>query len=264
MLSALTPSERSRLADDNMPLRHYRAEKGDLSEAVRKIKATLRWREEFDVEDIKRCFDAWDGTCDAGTPSPESQKKRNALAEVIAHENETGKAYCRGYDKEGRAILYLTPGKENSTDEYNNMRHLVYHLERAIACTRAHSGREKICIVIGYEGFRLARAPPPSTVRHTLTILQGHYPERMHRAYVCDPPLAFRAFWGVIRHFVDETTLEKIAFCAGKEGQRLLERDFDTATTERQAGGTNKHLREYNSREFLFRTPFDCTFDEKQ
>jgi hypothetical protein len=83
----------------------------------------------------------------------------------------------------------------------------------------------------------------------------------MYRAYICDPPLVFRTFWSIIKHFVDPATLEKIAFCTGKEGKVLLERDFDTSTTEQQAGGTEK-LREFDSREFLFRTPFDCTFDE--
>jgi hypothetical protein len=143
-------------------------------------------------------------------------------------------------------------------------RHLVYHLERAIACTRRKSGREKICIVIGYQGFRLSNAPPMSTVRHTLSILQHHYPERMHRAYICDPPLVFRSFWGVIRRFVDPATLEKIAFCAGADGGILLDRDFDTNTTERQAGGTDGAMRQFDSTEYLFDTPFDYTFDEKR
>ena len=49
ILQALTPHELKYLADNNMPLRHYRAEKGNLNEAIRKIKLTLKWREEFDV-----------------------------------------------------------------------------------------------------------------------------------------------------------------------------------------------------------------------
>eukprot|EP00571_Detonula_confervacea_P007245 CAMPEP_0172329822 /NCGR_PEP_ID=MMETSP1058-20130122/61082_1 /TAXON_ID=83371 /ORGANISM="Detonula confervacea, Strain CCMP 353" /LENGTH=370 /DNA_ID=CAMNT_0013047013 /DNA_START=28 /DNA_END=1140 /DNA_ORIENTATION=+ len=258
ILHALTPHERQFLADDNMPLRHYRAEKGNLNEAIRKIKSTLKWREEFAVEDIKRCFDKnTDGL------SHKKREELNQLAGVIAQENETGKIYCRGYDKEGRAILYLTPGKENSTNEWNNMRHLVYHLERAIACTRRKSGREKVCIVIRYQGFKLRNAPPISTVKHTLTILQSHYPERMYRAYICDPPFVFRSFWNIIKHFIDPATLEKIAFCAGKEGNVVLERDFDTSTTEKQAGGTTK-LREFCSKEFLFGTLFHWGFDEKQ
>ncbi|KAL9182560.1 hypothetical protein ACHAXT_013212 [Thalassiosira profunda] len=258
ILEALTSHERRIMPDDRMPLRHYRAEKGNLSEAIRKIKLTLKWREEFGVDKIKRCFDK-----DVEGLPLEEQKELKHLAEVIAHENETGKIYCRGYDREGRAILYLTPGRENSNNEISNMRHLVYHLERAISCTRKTSGREKVCIVIGYQGFKLTNAPPMSTVKHTLTILQGHYPERMYRAYICDPPLVFRSFWGIIRHFVDPATLEKIAFCTGKEGKALLERDFDTSTTEKQAGGTKK-LREFSSREFLQDTPFHCTFDESR
>eukprot|EP00970_Alexandrium_tamarense_P004383 scaffold732_cov265-Alexandrium_tamarense.AAC.3 len=210
IFNSLTPHELKFLADDNMPLRHYRAEKGNLIEAIRKIKCTLRWREEFGVEDIKRCFD----TKGNAHLSLEKQEELRQLADTIAHENETGKIYCRGYDKQGRAILYLTPGRENSTNELNNMKHL------------------------------------------------GHYPERMFRAYICDPPLVFRTFWSVIRHFVDPCTLEKIAFCSGKEGQTLLERDFDVDMTERQAGG-QRDLRRFSSREFLFATSFDRTFDEK-
>ena len=168
-----------------MPLRHYRAEKGNVNEAIRKIKLTLKWREEFNVEEIKRCFD----TEYIKGLSADKQQELNQLADIIAYENETGKIYVRGYDKQGRAILYLTPGRENSNNELNQMRHLVYHLERAIAATRSKSGREKVCIVIGYEGFKLSNAPPISTTKYTLNILQGMYPERMFRAYICDPPL---------------------------------------------------------------------------
>lgn len=104
-----------------------------------------------------------------------------------------------------------------------------------------------------------SNAPPMSTVKHTLTILQGHYPERMYRAYICNPPLVFRTFWNIIKHFVDPATLEKIAFCAGNEGQQLLERDFDTTNTEKCAGGKGK-LSEFDSKKFLFDIPFDRTF----
>jgi len=270
ILDALTPNDIQSLSDPQMPLRHYRAEKGNVQEAIRKLKLTLQWRKEFGVENIKRCFDPQQHHHhhhQSGTEDSEIQSSQqlllNHLATTISHENSTGKIYCRGYDHCGRAILYLTPGRENSTNELDNMRHLVYHLERAIACTARKSGRTKVCIVIGHQGFTLRNAPPMSTVRHTLTILQNHYPERMYRAYICDPPLVFRTFWSIIHHFVDPTTLEKIAFCAGKEGMKFLERDFDTMTTEKQAGGKVK-LREFDSKEYLYDTPFEYTFDEKR
>jgi len=55
--------------------------------------------------------------------------------------------------------------------------------------------------------------------------------------------------------------LEKIAFCSGVDGQRLLERDFDVNQTEKQAGGTRK-LRSFSSREFLYDIPFEFSFDD--
>ena len=129
ILRSLTSRERSSLPDANMPLRHYRAEKGDVREAVRKMRNTLRWREEFGVDDIKRCFDDDGGTTPSSSSSssyPDERRRsaesRGSLADAIAFENETGKVYCRGYDRQGRAVLYLTPGKENSNDELNNMR----------------------------------------------------------------------------------------------------------------------------------------------
>ena len=40
-----------------MALRHYRAEKGDVASASRKMGATLRWRKEFGVRELTECFD---------------------------------------------------------------------------------------------------------------------------------------------------------------------------------------------------------------
>ena len=264
ILESLTHTERLLLSDDHMPLRHYRAEKGNITEAIRKLKCTLQWRTAFGVEDIKHCFDTTTAAAVTTTTTNNDEREyhRKHLAKLISRENETGKIYVRGYDKLGRAILYLTPGRENTFDENSNMINLVYQLERAIECTKRKSGRSKIVIVIGYQGFKLSTAPSISTTRHTLTILQNHYPERMHRVYICDPPFMFRSFWNIIHHFVDATTLEKIGFCSGEEGRKLLERDFDVHTTEVQAGGVG-NIRNFDYEEYLFTTPFDYTFDEK-
>ena len=65
----------------------------------------------------------------------------------------------------------------------------------------------------------------------------------MFQAYICDPPFAFRSFWSIIKHFIDVATLKKIAFCTGKEGEVLLERVFDTATTDyRETSGRDEEV----------------------
>ena len=180
-------------------------------------------------------------------------------------ENETGKIYVRGYDKNGRAVLILRPGKENSKlgfDELNQMRHLVFFLERAIACTKEKSNQEKFVLLVDYSGFSpFVHAPPMSTTKHSIVILQNHYPERMYRVYICNAPMYFRGFWAMVKPFLDQVTRDKLVVCSGKEGLEVMQRDFDLEKVEECAFGTG-HLREYNSKEYLLETPFNKTFDE--
>ena len=244
ILEALTDDEKEHMADEHMPIRHLRAEKGNIQHAILKIKDTIAWRRAFEVEKIKHCFD------------PDGDEE---MRKIIEKENETGKIYCRGYDKDGRVAMYMRPHMENTKDEVNQMRHLVYNLERAIACTAHKSGREKINLVIDYRGFRLRDAPPLSTSRHTLDILQKHYPERMYRAYVCNPPSVFKAFWAVIKVFVDPVTKNKICFCSGKAGMETLAENFDLTTVEPCAGGP-EDIEPFDSKVYLSK-PFYQTFD---
>jgi CRAL/TRIO domain len=222
-----------------------------------------------------------------------SSNEPNAMTPILQKENETSKLYVRGYDQEGRALLYMRPAKENTNDAENNMRHLVWNLEKAIACSSKH-GRSKICIVIDYDGFALRHSPPLSTSRYTLDILQKHYPERMHKAYICNPPFVFRydhvqegrifhptllvfhsssrflssspyrTFWTLVKPFIDPVTKSKIVFCSGKKGLAQIVDDVGPANQaylEPCAGGTEDQL-PVDSPTYLS-LPFDQAYGEK-
>ena len=131
----------------------------NLEKATTMLQSTLTWRKEFGLGDI---HSAWNDT--------------------IAYENATGKLYVRGFDRAGHAILYLKPGKENSKNHDGNLKHLVYNLERSIACMEASTGQEKIVLIIDYDGFAMSRAPATKTSIAVLHILQDHYPG-MYRKY---------------------------------------------------------------------------------
>jgi CRAL/TRIO domain len=187
------------------------------------------------------------------------------MADIIAKENETGKIYCRGFDAQGRCLLLMRPGRENTMREDDNMRHLVFQLEKAIACS-AKNGQGKLCLVIDYDGFTLAKSPPLATSKRTLDILQRHYCERMHRAYVCNPPFVFRSFWAIIKPFVDPVTKEKVCFCVGKKGFAKIADDLGgTDPAHRQlekcASGVET-VRDFDSKEYLG-LPFHVAFDEE-
>jgi len=256
--NALTPQQVNSLPDDAMVVRHLRAEDGNVDKAIAKLRAALEWRADFGVHDLIHCMEH-DGN------------HTNELAEIMKTENETGKIYVRGFDVDGRAFMYMRPGRENTMNEINNMRHLVWNLEKAIACTARQSVQvhgegseplEKINLLIDYDGFKLRDSPPLSTSKYTLDILQKHYPERMYRAYVLNPPLVFKTFWAIIKPFVDPTTKEKIVFCHGKTGmEKLRAAAGDNADKLEPVAGGKVPVRDFNSDEYLH-LPFNVGFDE--
>jgi len=183
--------------------------------------------------------------------------------DILREENAPGKIYVRGYDKGGRAVVYMRPGLENTNNFINNMRHLVWNMEKAIAATEKN-GLSKIVFIIDYEGFSLLNAPPLSTARYTLDLFQKHYPERCFRFYLTHPPFIFRASWSAIKGFVDPHTKEKINFCSGKKDIAWLVEELggNSSRIEAWVGGTNANLKPFCSDEYLA-IPFEETYDEK-
>ena len=267
VLAALSESETRQLMefDPTMPVRHLRAEKGDATKAVQQIKETLQWRRDFGVDVIVSCFQV--------ESTDRDTEKHAEMRRILQHEAEPGKVYARGYDREGRCFMYMTPARENNYNEMiNNMRHLVFNLEKTIACTRRKSSGmnngngamplEKVNALIDYEGFKLKNSPPMSTTQYTMDILQKHYPERMRHFYLLHPPLVFQVFWNLIKHFVDPVTKEKVIFCSGKNHTRkLLDHVSVPKKLETRAYGSNPNIRAFDSNEYLH-LPFDVSFDE--
>ncbi|KAL7555449.1 hypothetical protein ACA910_001258 [Epithemia clementina (nom. ined.)] len=252
ILAVLTSEEKARMPDPAMPIRHLRAEKGDVAKAAEKLKDALEWRKTFDADALVK----------ATTPDGSKEYKQ-----LLERENVTGKIYIRGYDKDGRALMYMRPGRENTNALEDQMKHLVWNLEKAIACTNRKSRElgakeplEKVNLVIDYEGFTLGNAPSLTASRYTLDILQKHFPERMHRAYVLNPPFVFQAFWTIVKPFVDPISKEKIVFCSGEDGVRLLHDNMDQIDKlEPVAKGSA--TKAFDSKAYL-KLPFHVSFDE--
>jgi len=156
----------------------------------------------------------------------------------------------------------MRPSRENSTDIENNMRNLVYHLERAVVSTSTNTNGalEKINIVIDYKGFTLSKAPPMKATMCTLEILQSHYCERLHRAYMCNTPAIFNVFWRMVKHLIDPNTREKIVFCSAPEARDLvLKEQPDLSQLEKCAFGLLR-TEDFNPREYLEEIPFNQSY----
>lgn len=161
-----------------------RAAKWNFEDGKKRIKGTMEWRREFKPDLI---------------PPDE-----------VRIESETGKIILNGFDNQGRPILYMRPGRENTETSPRQLRHLVWCLERAKDFMPP--GQDSLVIIVDYKSTTLRTNPSISVARKVLTILQQHYVETLGRALVVNLPMILNFFYKGISPFLDPITRDKMRF----------------------------------------------------
>ncbi|CAN1835760.1 Phosphatidylinositol transfer protein 3 [Linum perenne] len=203
--------------------RYLEARNWNVEKAKKMLKDTLEWRSSYKPEEIR-----W----------PE-----------IAHEGETGKIFRASFcDRQGRSVLILRPGMQNTKSFEDQIRHLVYLLENAVL--NLPEDQEKMSILIDYTGWSITNKVPIKTAHETISILQNHYPERLAVAFFYSPPRIFQAFWKVVKYFLDPRTIEKVKFVYPKnqESVEVMRAFFDDHNLPAVFGGESNL--EYDHAEF--------------
>ncbi|KAF7978011.1 hypothetical protein HWV62_1873 [Athelia sp. TMB] len=184
---------------DTIP-RYMRAAKWKLEDGKKRIKATLEWRRDFKPDLI---------------PPDE-----------VRIESETGKIILNGFDVDGRPILYMRPGHENTersprqSDAPPNANAPVDTTPRS---ERARDfmppGQESLVIIVDYKSTTMRTNPSISVAAilildrlQVLTILQQHYVEHLGRALVVNLPYLLNFFYKGISPFLDPVTRDKMRF----------------------------------------------------
>jgi hypothetical protein len=256
IVEALTEEELEAMPDENMPMRHFRADKGNVKKAIQRIKYAIQWRQDFGVEKILRAAAPEAASNPTGTTNDEEKEIRAILIE----ESSTGKTYIRNHDKNGRAIMYMYPVRENTrSNPEHNIMNLVYQIERSIACTEKN-GLEKIVIVADFKHWKLKHAPPMEVTKKSIHILQECYVERVSKFFITNAPIIFRTFWSLVQPFLDPVTKEKFVFCTSSKGIQELKNSFDEKKVEKCALGVSD-LKAFDVTDY-YATPLDTTFDE--
>lgn len=170
-------------------LRYLRAREWNLDKAEKMLMNTLQWRKEYKPDKI--------------APSE------------VTHCAETGKVFINGKDKLGRPLVFLIPRHENSKDYVNNVRLVVYVLERAIQ--QMDEGVEQIVLMMDFKGYSRGNSVPLGVAREVLSILSNHYPERLGAAFMIDTPWLFSLFWKAISPFIHPVTAAKVKFLSSKD-----------------------------------------------
>ncbi|TYI40946.1 hypothetical protein ES332_A02G199700v1 [Gossypium tomentosum] len=192
--------------------RYLEARNWNVDKAKKMLEETLKWRLTYKPEEIR-----W---------------------HEVAHEGETGKvSRANFHDHQGRTVLIMRPGMQNTKSAENNIRHLVYLLENAIM--NLAEGQEQMSWLIDFTGFSLNTSIPIKVARDIVYILQGHYPERLAVAFLCNPPKIFEAFYKAVKYFLDPKTAQKVKFVypKNKDSMELMKSYFDVEDLPGEFGG---------------------------
>jgi hypothetical protein len=127
---------------------------------------------------------------------------------LLRKELETGKNFVSGKAKDGRPVVYLFLGKENTWDPTGNTYALVYTLERAIRSMSVDI-TDTVCIV-DCSGLGMMNSPSTTFVGMIIDILGRHYPRRNGQIFICNVSSTFYFVWNVVSLSLSDVTKKKI------------------------------------------------------
>jgi hypothetical protein len=241
-------SDRNRYAS-RIVQRYLDSKKGNVEVATQKLKATLTFRREIDVDGLMRAFDNDD------------DDPNNDYMELLQKHLSCKKLFVQGYDKQGRSTLFFIPRLVQGHDLEWTLKEAVYSIERAIACSRADD--RKITAVVDFSGFSVIHHTPPLDIgTQFLTTLRSHYAGQIHRIYLLDTSSTFWFLWKIFEPFVGTATRNKIHFVSGESSKQELDEFFDLDQVPSWMIPGGKKNRTLDLDEYLFETPFNEAFDE--
>ena len=181
----------------------------DGKDIIERVITTLKWRQQFAVNDISR---------------------ENINQDIL----KNGEVLCYNRDKDDCRILLITVRK-HLKDRYNSMdlkRCIVYwleYLEREEYC-------RKISIFFDLENTKLCNVNL-ELVRFLDFIFVNHYPWIVHTTLVYEMPCLLVATWTIVKNFIPTKSAEKIRFVNKKNITNYIDKDQCLVSW----GGTDKY-----------------------
>ena len=227
--------------------------------ATVKLQKTLRYRNEKQIDAVRMCFDE-DKRSDS---SPHATLRKH-----LEDRFKAKASIIRGYTNNGCALFQNLPRADtkdsNAWEEEIYIMGNIYMMERALACTerKTNGNKDKIIVLYDYNGYAMKNSPPPLIVKHLLSDLREHWPERLEHVFVIDAPFIFRAFWAIIKHFIDPITSHLVQFISGEDQKKLL---MDLISEDQAAPymyKNGKDIEEADMKAFFYDIPFDRAYGQ--
>jgi hypothetical protein len=190
----------------------YLDSKSDKDIALAKMKATIKFRKEMDIDNLRTA--ATDPSSDYHIP----------LRKFLSNK----KVYVQGYDLEGRSTYVFVPRLVDDHDPEWTRKGHVWSLERAIACSKARD--KTVNAVVDFAGFSPNRnAPPIYIAKDIMMTLRDHYVRHINSIFLVNVPTAFLCLWAFFKPFAGKKTQNKIRFVnSNRQKEQILGRCYSS------------------------------------
>jgi len=214
--------------------------------ALNRMKRTLNFRRDMDVDRLRLAFD-----------------EKNEYCQPLKEHLSSGMVYVSGYDKDGRSTYVFEPYRVQGHDDEWTIKQHVWTLERAIACSKSKD--KTVNAVVNFNNFSVTKHAPPTHVgKQFLTTLRSHYAGHVNEIFLVDAPTAFLCLWAIFKPFIGSQTRNKIKFVSNDRQKKEEIGQWyspDQATPWMLPNGQKK--KDFDANEYLFATPFTQAFDER-
>ena len=253
------------------------AKRADMNRALKRIKETIQFRTEMDVDTLRTLFDPEQQQSRANSKIDDTNKQSrlkllgrqskasssralSKAAQRLAQEMKYRNVYVQGHDIQGRSTYVFVPRNVRGHDQVWTMKQHVYTLERAVASSRAPD--KTVNAVVDFNGFSPAKnAPPTSLGRTFIQTFGNHYGSSIHNVFLVDAPASFLCFWAILKPLLGKKARRKIHFVKSSQSNELAKfYTPDQAASWMMQGGQKN--RELDVDEYLCQTPFYKSFDD--
>mmetsp|Transcript_21112 Transcript_21112/g.20452 ORF Transcript_21112/g.20452 Transcript_21112/m.20452 type:complete len:382 (+) Transcript_21112:106-1251(+) len=158
----------------------------------------------------------------------------------ITHLVKNGLGYTGGFDKLGRAIVYVKIGRNvklESNDLYQKL--LMYTVERADRMS-VEQGCGEFVTVIDLEGFKWSTSIPIQMIKDAVTLLKKHYPYRLGSVFIINGSSTFTLLWNMIRPIMPRKVLGKTFVINKKDIAKVMCDKLGKENIEEAYGGIIK------------------------
>ncbi|UJR07526.1 hypothetical protein I4U23_011814 [Adineta vaga] len=202
---------------DMILLRWLRAKKWDIQSAYRQFFDTIKWRQEWRVNDLVA----------------------KGELDLCYEEIQSGKSYFTGPDKAGRPINYVSV-KDHIKGQFSaesTEKLTIFTMETGRKLLQPP--HESVTVIFDMTGFGLKNMDYPH-LKFLINLLQNYYPESFSLGLIINAPWVFNGCWYIIKPWLDPVVESKIHFINNLND---LAQFIDPSVLPKQLNGTQAEFK---------------------